>query len=714
MGARYRLGFDIGGTFTDFVLVDRATGEMTLGKCLTTPDDPARGVKEGMVPLLDAAAASGADIDIAIHATTLITNALIERKGARTALLSTAGFRDTLEMATEVRYDNYDLRLRMPEPLVPRDLRFDIAERMTRDGDVLVPLDGERVRAVARVLREKAVGAVAVVYLHGFRNPVHEQETAGILAEELPGVPVSLSSAVAPEIREYERTSTTTANAYVQPIVASYLDRSQAELSATGYARQMYMMVSSGGIAGTESVKALPIRLLESGPTAGVLAAVHFGRHLAIPDLVTFDMGGTTAKIGVVKQHRPKKSNVFEFGRVARLMKGSGLPIKIPMIELIEIGAGGGSIAAVDELGLLTVGPRSSGSKPGPACYGLGGTQPTVTDANVILGNLDPDYFLGGAMRLDRGAADAAFRQVLAGRLGRTVEECARGVFQVVNHTMLAAMKVHIAERGEDPRKMYLFAFGGAGPAHAYELARAIRMKGVIIPPGAGATSALGLVASPVSFDFSRSLLARLDELDWAPVGRVFAGMVAEGAGVLRDAGIDPDGPGVTITYQMDLRHLGQGREITVDVPADIVQHGALTEIPEHFYRSHLERYGHVHRHLPVELITCRASVSGPAVGLPLRRLAPASGRAPAQKGSRAVYFPERDAYVDTPIYRREDLPAGFTVSGPAVIEERECTIVAGPAASLRVDAFGCIFLDLPADPATPQAALPAAALVPS
>ena len=372
---------------------------------------------------------TGADIDIAIHATTLITNALIERKGARTALLSTAGFRDTLEMATEVRYDNYNLRLRMPEPLVPRDLRFDIAERMTRDGDVLVPLDADQVRHVARTLREKDVAAVAVVYLHGFRNPAHERETAAILAAELPGVPVSLSSAVAPEIREYERTSTTTANAYVQPLVASYLDKSQAELSATGYARQMYMMVSSGGIAGAGSVKGQPIRLLESGPTAGVLAAVHFGRHLGIPDLVTFDMGGTTAKIGLIKKHAPKKSSVFEFGRVARFMKGSGLPVKIPMIELIEIGAGGGSIAAVDNLGLLTVGPRSAGSKPGPACYGLGGTQPTVTDANVILGNLDPDYFLGGAMKLDRAAAEAAF--------GNTAEQavgpgsgglCARGV----------------------------------------------------------------------------------------------------------------------------------------------------------------------------------------------------------------------------------------------------------------------------------------------
>jgi N-methylhydantoinase A/oxoprolinase/acetone carboxylase beta subunit len=700
MTGTHRLGFDIGGTFTDFVLVDEA-GTMTLGKCLTTPDDPSRGVKAGMADLLADAAITGAAIDIAIHATTLITNALIQRKGARIALLTTAGFRDTLEMATEVRYDNYDLYLKMPDPLVPRDLRFDIPERMTRDGDVLLPLDEERVREVALVLREREVEAVAVVYLHGFRNPAHERQTSRILAEALPGVPVSLSSVVAPEIREYERTSTTTANAYVQPIVATYLDRAQAELTASGYGRQMYMMVSSGGIAGAESVKALPIRLLESGPTAGVLAAIHFARHLGIPDLVTFDMGGTTAKIGLIKNHAAKKSNVFEFGRVARFMKGSGLPVKIPMIELIEIGAGGGSIAAVDELGLLTVGPHSAGSNPGPACYGLGGARPTVTDANVILGNLDPGYFLGGAMRLDRAAAEAAFAATLVGRVGRDVQACARGVFQVVNHTMLAAMKVHIAERGEDPRRMYLFAFGGAGPAHAYELARALRMRGVIIPPGAGATSAMGLVATPVSFDFSRSLLARLDELRLETLGAVFAGMVDEGREVLRAAGIEPDGPGVAVAYQMDLRHLGQGREITVDIPADVVARGAIAEIPAYFYRDHLERFGHVHRHLPVELITCRASVSGPAVDLKLRRLA-TTGEAPAPKSTRGVFFPECADYVTTPVYRRAELPAGARLAGPAVIEERECTIIAGPSAQIRIDPFGCIFLDLPADPASP------------
>ena len=701
MTRRFRLGFDIGGTFTDFVLVDDASGEMTVGKCLTTPDDPSRGVKQGMAALLAEAAVTGADIDIAIHATTLITNALIERKGGRIALLANSGFRDTVEMATEVRYDNYDMHLKMPDPLVPRDLRFDITERMTRDGDVLVPLDRDQVRRVACELQARQVLAVAVVYLHGFRNPAHEQETADILAEALPGVPVSLSSAVAPEIREYERTSTTTANAYVQPIVGQYLDRSQAELSAAGYRRQMYMMVSSGGLAGAGSGKAMPLRVLGSVPTAGVLGEIHFGRHLGIPDLVTFDMGGTTAMIGLVKNHTAKKSNVFEFGRVARFMKGSGLPVKIPMIELIEIGAGGGSIAAVDDLGLLTVGPRSAGSRPGPACYGNGGTQPTVTDANVILGYLDPGYFLGGAMQLDPAAARAAFGP-LAAKLGRSVDDSARGVFQVVNHNMLAAMKVHIAERGEDPRRMYLFAFGGAGPAHAYELARAIRMRGVIVPLGAGAPSAMGLVTTPVSFDFSRSLLGRLDELAWLPIGAVFDGMVAEGKAVLLAAGIDPAGPDVTFSYQMDLRHLGQGREITVDIPADIVRRGAIDEIPEHFYRGHLERFGHVHRHLPVELITCRSSVTGPAVDLPPRKLQ-AGGAAPAPHVHRDVFFPELDGTVTTPVYRRAALPAGFSLAGPVVIEERECTTVAGPSATVRIDELGCIFIDLPHDQLGPM-----------
>jgi N-methylhydantoinase A/oxoprolinase/acetone carboxylase beta subunit len=693
---RYRLGFDIGGTFTDFVLVDGASGRTTLGKCLTTPHDPSEGVRNGLGPLFAAAGVGVPDLEIAVHATTLITNALIERKGAVTALLTTRGFRDTLEMATEVRYDNYDLYMRMPAPLVPRNLRFDVTERLARDGSVLTPLDREEVRAITQELREKGVQAVALMFLHAFRNPAHEKEAEAILREEMPSVPVSRSSMVSPEIREYERTSTTTANAFVQPIVQTYLDKAQGTLAQAGYAKPLYMMVSSGGIASAETLKQMPIRLLESGPTAGVLAAIYFGHQLGLPDLITFDMGGTTAKIGLVKNHEAKKSNLFEVDRVARFMKGSGLPVKIPMVELIEIGAGGGSIAAVDSLGLLKVGPQSASSMPGPACYGRGGTKPTVTDANLILGYLNPDYFLGGAMPLELGQARAAFAADVGAPLGLSVEDCAKGVYQIVNQNMLAASKVHIAERGEDQRKFYLFAFGGAGPAHAYELARALHMKGVIIPPGAGATSAMGLVATPVSFDFSSSLLTRLDQADWSEIAPVFTAMLAEGQAVLRDAGLDPLGPDVAVSYEMDLRHAGQGREITVPIPAALVEQGNLAGIAETFYAAHEARFGHVHRHLPVELITCRLSIVGPTPRLPLSPAPRAEDGGVQPKARRQVYFPECDAFVDTPVFERSQLPAGFTCAGPAVIEERECTTVAGPAAQIRVDDFGSIFIDLP------------------
>ncbi|MBM3525992.1 MAG: hydantoinase/oxoprolinase family protein, partial [Alphaproteobacteria bacterium] len=525
MATRYRLGFDIGGTFTDFVLVDEASGDTKLNKCLTTPDDPSRGVIDGLVPLLKDAGIGGAAVDIAIHATTLITNALIERKGAKTALLTTEGFRDVLEMGTEVRYDIYDLFLENPAPLVPRNRRYEVAERLDKDGKVIMPLDEAGVRRVAGEMRAAGVEAVGICFLHSFRNPAHEQRAAAILAEEMPGVSVSTSSAVAPEIREYERMSTTVANAYAQPITRSYIDTIEQRLTAMQYRRRLYLMISSGGIAGGQTAKDFPIRMLESGPTAGVLAAIYYGRQMGIGSLVTFDMGGTTAKIGLVKNYEASKSNKFEVGRVARFKKGSGLPVKVPMVELIEIGAGGGSIAHVDQLGLLKIGPQSSGAMPGPACYGRGGTRPTVTDANVVLGYLDPGYFLGGAMRLDLGAATRAIDTELGRKLSLSVADCARGIFEIVNQNMLAAMKVHIAERGEDPRKYYLFAFGGAGPAHAYELARALHMRGVLVPPGAGACSATGLVTAAVSFDYARSFVTRLDRVGWPQLREVFEAM---------------------------------------------------------------------------------------------------------------------------------------------------------------------------------------------
>jgi N-methylhydantoinase A len=705
MTSNHRLGFDIGGTFTDFVLVDGSTGELILGKCLTTPHDPAEGVKTGLMELLPRAGISGSDISIAVHATTLITNALIERRGAKTALLTTNGFRDAIEMGTELRYDNYDLHMQMPVPLVSRHLRFDVRERLNKDGDVLVPLDEEQVREIAHSLVQQNVEAVAIVYLHAFRNRTHEVRTAEILAEEAPGILVSLSSTVSPEIREFERSSTTVANAYVQPIVRDYLDKASATLSGQGYERALHLMISSGGVSSANTIKELPIRMLESGPTAGVLAAIHYGRLMNMPNLVTFDMGGTTAKIGLVKNHEAKKSTSFEVGRVARFMKGSGLPIRIPLIELIEIGAGGGSIAHVDQLGLMAVGPQSASSAPGPACYGRGGENPTVTDANLVLGYLNADNFLGGAMQLDIAASRRAIENKLARVLGMSVEQCAQGIFEIVNQNMLAASKVHIAERGEDPRNFYLFSFGGAGPAHAYELARALQMKGVIVPPGAGAASALGLVVSPVSFDLAQTFVTRLDTADWPDIAAVFRKMAEEGRVVLHEADVrDPST--IAIRHFMDLRHHGQGREISVEIATDVFERGDLVEMSRIFYEAHHERYGHAHEHLPVELITCRTTVSGPAISVPISTaFASDSERDSAAPPShRRVFFKELGGYADTPVYDRMALTPGMTFRGPAIIEERECTTVVGPSADVRIDSLGSIFIDLLREAGTPRA----------
>lgn len=695
-GSFYRLGIDIGGTFTDFVLVDEHTGTVHLNKVLTTPRDPADAVIDGLSTLLDRAEVRGEELGIAIHATTLITNALIERKGAKSALLTTEGFRDVLEMGTEVRYDIYDLFLERPEPLVPRRLRFEARERLNKDGGVVTMLDERGLSRVAAKMRAAGVEAVAVAFLHSFRNPAHERSAGTVLSRVLNGASISLSSEVAPEIREFERMSTTVANAYVQPITRSYIEDLELRLAGVGYRRRTFFMLSSGGITTGETARAFPIRLVESGPAAGALAVAYFCRFMGLPSVISFDMGGTTAKIGLVKDYEPTKTHMMEVGRVQRFKKGSGLPIKVPVIELIEIGAGGGSIAYVDSLGLLKVGPHSAGAEPGPACYGRGGADPTVTDANVILGYLDPGYFLGGAMALDPAAAHRAVESRLAGRLGLSVTDAARGIFEVVNQNMLSAMKVHIAERGEDPRKFYLIAFGGAGPAHAYELARALRMKGVVVPPNAGATSAMGLVTTASSFDFARSFVTRLDRADWAELREVLEAMVAEGRARLTEAGLDPDGAGVRVVRSMDLRHKGQGYELTVEIPDDVYHRGSVQDLTRVFYERYEEKYGHAHTNLAVELITCRVSVTGPAPAVPPMTVSAAGGDTPAaRKGTRPVYFVEAGAFIDTPVFDRYRLAPGAEFDGPAVIEERECTIVAGPQSRVRVDAHGNAFLDL-------------------
>src|SRR6185503_16271130 len=490
-----RIGVDIGGTFTDLVVIDERTGAIRVGKVLTTAKDPAHGVEQGVQTLLDEARVAPARVRAVVHGTTLATNALIERKGARTALLTTAGFRDALEIGREGRYDMYDLLIDPPAPLVPRHLRFEVPERLLPDGSVLRPLDEAAARRVISQLVDAGVEALAICLLHAYLNPAHERRLAELVRQAAPHLAVSCSSDVVPEIREYERTSTTTANVYVVPLMARYLEDLERRLAGLGVPGQLYVMQSSGGIALPPLARRLPIRLVESGPAAGALAAAQAARERGDARLLSFDMGGTTAKACVIDGGAPLVAREFEVARADRFKKGSGLPIRVPVIEMIEIGAGGGSLARVDRMGLLKVGPDSAGADPGPACYNLGGKVPTVTDADLLLGYLDPGFFLGGRMRLDTEAARRAVEEKVARPLGFDVTQAAWAIHRVVNENMAAAARIHGIERGKDLRAYPLFAFGGAGPVHGWHVGRILRVPRVLVPFAAGAASALGLLA---------------------------------------------------------------------------------------------------------------------------------------------------------------------------------------------------------------------------
>src|SRR5215831_495009 len=533
-----RIGVDIGGTFTDLVWVDEGTGAVRVVKLLTTPKEPAQAVEQGVVTLLYEVGSAPGSVKSLIHGTTLATNAIIERKGAKTGLLTTAGFRDALEIGREGRYDMYDLFIDPPSPLVPRRLRLEVRERILADGSVLSPLDESSVRAALATLIAEGVEAIAVSLLHAYRNPAHERAVAALIERVAPGLPVSCSSDVVPEIREYERTSTTVANVYVMPLMARYLDDLERKLAEQGLRGNFYVMLSSGGIATPDTAKRVPVRLVESGPAAGALAAARVAREAGESRMLSFDMGGTTAKACVIDGGQPLIAREFEVARADRFKRGSGLPIRVPVIELIEIGAGGGSVARIDSLGLLKVGPESAGADPGPACYALGGREPTVTDADLVLGYLDPEFFLGGRMRLDVEAARRAIEERIARRLGLSLTEAAWGIHRVVNENMAAAARIHGIERGKDLRAYPLFAFGGAGPVHAWHVGRILKVPRILLPFGAGAISAWGLLVAPLAFDFIRTAPLRLDGADWSRINRLFAEMETEGRSVLRAAGV--------------------------------------------------------------------------------------------------------------------------------------------------------------------------------
>jgi N-methylhydantoinase A len=680
----HRAGIDIGGTFTDLVLIDDASGERAIGKVLTTPDDPSEAVEQGLRGLLEREDVDASQLKTIIHGTTLVTNALIERRGTATALLTTEGFRDAVAIGTEHRYDMYDIFLEKPEPLVPRSLRYGVRERVLDDGSVLRDLDEEQVRAIAGELLELGIGAVAVSFLHGYRNPVHEQRVAEILAEEAPGVTVSLSSEVSPEIREYERTSTTIANVYVRPLVERYLQRLEERLRRLGFDGSFYVMLSNGGTASVETACRFPVRLLESGPAAGALAAAFYGEEAGFSDVLSFDMGGTTAKACLIDGGEPQTSTDFEVARVYRFKKGSGLPVKTSVIEMIEIGAGGGSIARVGPLGLPKIGPESAGADPGPACYGRGGEEPTVTDADLLLGYLDPDFFLGGRMHLDYRAAEKALRKI-SDALGVDPVKAAWGVHQVVDENMANAARVHAVERGKDPRKYLLLAFGGAGPVHAHRVARALGVPGFVAPLGAGTASAFGFLCAPLSFDLARSLYGRLDELDWDAANAALAEMEEEGRELLRASQVaDED---VLVRRLGEMRYVGQGHEVGVKLPEGTLGPDDVGGISAGYRDEYRRLYGREGPDVPLEAITWRVEVSAPRPEI-LQEETGGDPRAldEARKGKREIYLPEKDGFAAVPFYDRYRLDPGAAFEGPAVVEERESTVIVGPDSRAEVD----------------------------
>jgi N-methylhydantoinase A len=698
--ARYRFGFDIGGTFTDFVLIDNSTGDVHTHKVLTTPDAPSRAVMEGWENLLQRLGAHGSEVETAIHATTLITNALLEGKGAKTALVTTEGFRDILELRREMRYDIYDLQITLPNPLVPRYRRFEVRERLDARGHVVTPLDAASASAAIDELLAHEVDACAVSFLHAFTNPMHEIQFREMLAKRAPHLVVSLSSEVAPEIREFERTSTTVANAYVQPLTNSYLHALQQQLHEAGFDRPLYLMLSNGGITTVDTANRFPIRLVESGPAAGALAAVFYGSLVGERDLLSFDMGGTTAKLCLIKDLTPQKSSMFEIGRVHRFKRGSGHPVLVPVIELIEIGAGGGSIARVDDLGLLKVGPESAGANPGPACYGGGGERPTVTDADLVLGYLNPDNFLGGRLTLNVQAARDAIAHHIAEPLGLSVEEAAHGIYQVVNESMISATRVHIAERNADARRMKLVAFGGAGAVHADRIARELKMQGYVCPASAGVASALGFLTAPASFEFSRTQFLELIDAALPRLDELFGELAREGTEVLVSGGVAAEA--VRFERRIEVRHRGQGHVIEVPLPDGQLQRIGAENLRQRFFQSYAKVYGHAHEHLVVEITTCRLAAVGPTPRVELARSAQGEGGAErALKGYRRAFFKELGGYADTPIYDRYQLTAATTFEGPAIVEQVDSTAVIGPHTHVTVDSYLNLIVTLHHTPTT-------------
>ena len=691
MTTRYRLGLDIGGTFTDFVLTEVTSGAIHRYKYLTSYPDPADGVIDGLNAFLADLGLSAAQIDEIVHSTTLVTNAVIDRRGARTGLLTSAGFRHVLDLGKEQRYDAYDLFITYPDPLIPDSLRREIPERTLADGEILTPVDLPAVVTAAEDLIGQGIEALAVVFLHAYANPANERAAAQAIAQRFPALPISLSSQVAPVVGEWDRTSTTAADAYVRPLLSRYLSRLQTALAALNFRGRFAVMLSNGGAGSVETARRFPIRLLESGPAAGALAAREVGRVLDLPDLLGFDMGGTTAKACLIEGGMLYLSGNFEAGRVNRFKRGSGLPIAVPSVDLIEIGAGGGSIAWRNDLGLLQVGPHSAAADPGPACYVLGGDQPTVTDANLLLGYLDADFFLGGRMTLDRARAEDAVAR-LAESLGMDTLACAWGIHQVVNENMAAAARMHIIERGHDPRRFTLVASGGAGPAHVSAVAKLLAAHRFVLPNGAGTLSSVGCLAAPYAFALERTATVRLDALQPEKIAVLFAEMEGEARAVLGDAGIAESD--IALARAVDMRMVGQIHTIRVPLDGGDMSHASA--LTDRFHRLYEQLFARTNHSMPLECVHWHLSAQSSPPRQSFAPLSPAADADPssAQKGTRPAYFPACAGFVETPVYDRYRLAAGMTILGPAIIEDQESTAVLTPEDSALVDAAGHLLVN--------------------
>jgi N-methylhydantoinase A len=679
------LGVDIGGTFTDLALFDEQSGGMTIHKLLTTPKEPARAVLQGMTELLDLAKVPVTSVAALIHGTTLVTNAVIERKGGPCAMITTAGFRDVLNIGSENRYDQFDMRLRYPEPLVPRPLQFEVEERIGPDGKVRVPLNEKQVREVLAKVVAGGAEALAICLLHSYVEPKHERRIKEIAAAEFPGLYVSTSSDILPFMREFERWTTTTMNAYVARMMDVYIDKLESGLNEAKFAGKFYIMTSNGGTVTPETARQYPVRLLESGPAAGALMSSHLSGLLGAPNLLSFDMGGTTAKGALIVDHEPQKKYELEVAHAHEHKVGSGYTVKIPVIDMVEIGTGGGSIAAIDERGMIKVGPRSAGADPGPACYGRGGIEPTITDANVVLGFLDPDYFLGGRMKLDMPAARAAIQSKLGDRLYIDVLRAAWGIHQTANESMAQAFRLHAAERGHDYRSFAMTAFGGSGPVHAARIARILRIPRVIFPVGAGVMSAFGLLVSPLSFETVLSHPMAVDGLSDAALDKAFAGPISEATEFLARAGVPQSD--MRIRRRLDMRYRGQGYEIEVILPDAEGRKTTVAELADLFGREYERIFATSFLREPLEIVNLKVEALGPPPqmrsGYHLNRKA--EGK--ALKGHRMVYQPEQHGMVQWPVYDRAALLPDHTVEGPALIEEQESTCIINAGDKVRVDA---------------------------